>query len=568
MNEKIKNFPSDEPVIVTCGLPYANGAFHIGHLRSYVPADIFVRFLRKLGQKTLFICGSDAHGTPIVINANELGIEPKELVQRYHKHFKKVFGEMEIIFDRYGSTDDQTNHERTKEIVKTLIDGGYIYEKSTALAYCKNCKMFLPDRYVEGICPSCGMRARGDECDQGCGRYLQPGELLDPVCTICGGKAEYRSREHYFFKLSKMQDFLKGYLNDLDGTDNAINYAKVWVSKELKDWCITRDLDWGVKFPGRDDLVVYVWVDAPIGYIAFTEEWAREHGEDWEVYWRCKDNDKRAKIIHFIGMDITYHHCILWPALLKAADYNLPDAVIASGMVKIEKKTFSKSRGYVIWLEEDYLKKGFHPDLLRYYLSSYTSHTKELNFSWDVFQEKINNEIIASLGNFIYRTLLLTYKNFGVIPEGRVDEEVIKKIGEVENNYIDAMLNYEFKKAIDGAMSLSDFGNVYFQSKEPWKLIKEDRKSSSSVLKGCIQIIKALIILLEPVMPKKMEEVRDSIHLSAEETSFEDALVEIESGIEIDKPKIPFEKIEDEKIDEMKNILDERLRVAEKRCNI
>jgi methionyl-tRNA synthetase len=237
-------------------------------------------------------------------------------------------------------------------------------------------------------------------------------------------------------------------------------------------------------------------------------------------------------------------------------------------MVKIDNKTFSKSRGYVIWLEEDYLKNGFHPDLLRYYLSSYTSHTKELNFSWDVFQEKINNEIIASLGNFIYRTLLLTYKNFGVIPEGRVDEEVIKKIGEVENNYIDAILNYEFKKAIDGAMSLSDFGNVYFQSKEPWKLIKEDRESSSNVLKGCIQIIKALIVLLEPVMPRKMEEVRESIHLSAEETSFENALVEIESGIEINKPKILFEKIADEKITEMKNILDERLWAAEKRHDI
>jgi len=555
------NLLSGKPILVTCGLPYVNGPCHIGHLRSYVPADIFVRFLRKMGEEVVFICGSDTHGTPIVINAEKQGVKPEELVKKYHEHFKNIFSKMEVDFDRYGSTDDPTNHKRTQSIIKNLVDHGYVYEKELDLAYCENCKMFLPDRYVEGICPYCGEKARGDECDQGCGSYLQPGEILDPVCMICGNPASYRKRKHYFFKLSEFQDFLKSFLNDVDGTDNAINYAKEWADNELKDWCITRDLNWGVKFPGRDDLVVYVWVDAPIGYIAFTEEWAKENNRDWEVFWLKKDT---GKIIHFIGMDIVYHHCILWPALLKAANYNIPSAIIASGMVKIDNKKFSKSRGYVIWVDDDYLDKGFHPDLLRYYLCDYTSHTKELNFSWSVFQEKINGEIIASLGNFMYRTLLFVYKNFGEVPDGNIDPEIMTRIYEAKDRYIEAMLSYEFKKAIDEAMALSDFGNGYFQSNQPWKMVKDDKNRAKDVLKGCVQLIKALIILLEPVMPGKMGEARDMINLPEEETLIKDITREIKSGQKINKPSILFEKIEDEKITEMDEILNKRLSVAEK----
>ena len=287
----------------------------------------------------------------------------------------------------------------------------------------RRCRRFLPDRYVEGICPHCGTAARGDECDQGCGKHLEPGEIKDPVCKVCGTKAEFRDQEHYFFRLSEFKDFLLPFLDNVKGTTNAKNYAIGWIKEDLHDWCITRTLEWGVKFPGRDDLVVYVWVDAPIGYIAFTEEWAEKAGKDWKRYW-CGDN----RVTHFIGGDIIYHHCIFWPALLKGAGYGVPHAIVASGMVKVDDHKFSKSRGYVVWTNDDYLDKGLPADYLRYYLLAYTSHTKELNFSWKVFGERINNEVVNIFGNFVYRTLFFAHKEFGGIPPCTVDPAIIAEI--------------------------------------------------------------------------------------------------------------------------------------------
>ncbi len=553
----MSNFPSKEPVLVTCGLPYANGKCHIGHLRTYVPADIFVRALRKQGQEAAFICGSDAHGTPIVVNAEEQGIAPSKLVSKYHQHFENIFRAMEIEFSFFGNTDSPTNHARTNSIVSSLIEQGYVYPQVIRLAYCPHDKRFLPDRYVEGICPYCGAVARGDECDQGCGKHLEPGEIKNAVCRICGNPAEYREQEHFFFKLSAFGVFLSKYLNTLGGTSNAINYAKEW-ARELKDWCITRNLEWGVRFPGHDDLVVYVWVDAPIGYISFTEEWAKKNGRDWEQYWK---HDSR--IIHFIGEDITYHHCIFWPAMLKGAGYTQPWAVAASGMLKIDDKKFSKSRGYVVWVDEDYLEHGFHPDLLRYYIANYTSHTKELNFSWKVFQDKVNNELVGALGNFLHRTVHFTHKNFGGIPEGRVDKEIFEKIGLTINSVISAFDEYEFKKATDAMMELAQYGNAYFQSHEPWQLIKSDKEACMHVVKNCLQIAKALILLFEPVLPGNMERAWKQLAFTTDVHSagFEDALVELPSA-ELSAPSILFSKIEDVKIKEMGSILNRRIKIA------
>ncbi|MBS7620151.1 methionine--tRNA ligase, partial [Candidatus Bathyarchaeota archaeon] len=267
-------FPLPRPVLVTCGLPYVNGPCHIAHLRTYVPADIFIRFLRKLGQQVVFICGSDTHGTPILVKAEAEGLTPQEVVKKYHKHFVELFPRLGIDFDNYGSTDDPLNHNRTKEIILQLLKNGYIYGKQLKLPYCPTCNRFLPDRYQKGTCPYCGAIARGDECDQGCGRYLEPGELLDPRCVICGTKPEMRETRHYFMKLTAFEEFLREYLKQMDGTENARNYALQWLEKGLRDWNITRNLDWGVEFPGEPNLVLYVWVDAPIGYISSTEEWA------------------------------------------------------------------------------------------------------------------------------------------------------------------------------------------------------------------------------------------------------------------------------------------------------
>lgn len=552
---------SSKPVLVTCGLPYANGKAHVGHLRTYVPADIFVRSLRKEGRDVTFVCGSDTHGTPIVVNAEELGMTPKELVEIYHKHFDETFKQLGVYFDAFGTTDDPENHNRTLDIVNRLIEKDYVYPKTIEIAYCPKCNRFLPDRYVEGSCPHCGEIARGDECDQGCGKHLEPGELQNPVCTICGGPAEYRQQEHFFFKLSEFSNFLMDYLsNDLDGTINARNYALGWVKQGLTDWCITRNLEWGVKFPGHDDLVVYVWVDAPIGYIAFTEEWAAKTGNSWEKYWK---ND--GEIVHFIGGDITYHHCIFWPAMLKGANYSLPTAVVASGMVKIEDKKFSKSRGNVVWVGEDYLDHGFHPDLLRYYLASYTSHTKELNFSWRVLQEKINTELVAVLGNFLYRTMLFAFKNYGEVPAGELEPVVKEEIEKALKEVKAAMSEYEFKKAVDSAMALASFGNIYFQSHEPWSLIKQDKAACGQVLYNCLHLAKALCLIFEPVTPESMAIAWKELGQEGDlhTAGYSESLVPLKAGTKLAKPQILFTKLEDDRIEEMEEIANQRVKAAD-----
>ncbi len=539
-------FPGDREVLVTAALPYVNGECHIGHLRTYVPADIFTRMLRKLGYEVLFVCGSDTHGTPIVFSAEAEGVSPKEIVERYHEHFQRIFNALGINFDYYGSTDDESNHRRTQEIVRTLIEKGYVYEKKMKLAFCERCNRFLPDRYVEGKCPYCGEHARGDECDQGCGRHLEPGEILEPVCKICGSAATFKERTHYYFKLSAFASQLEDFLRNLDGTPNARNYALEWVRRELKDWCITRDLDWGVKFPSREDLVVYVWVDAPIGYISFTEEALKRKSDNWEQAWREIWKESKATIVHFIGTDIIYHHCIFWPAMLIAAEYSLPNAVVASGMVTINGKPLSKSRGNVVWVA-DFLKK-FHADTLRYFLVSHSSHTKELDFSWDAFKTRVNNELVAILGNLALRVLSFAQKHFGAVPEGELHEEVLARIQTTREEAVKAIFAYDFKKFVDASMKLADFANKYFQREEPWHLIKggeAERKRCGEIVKNTLQLLKAVCVLLEPVMPSKMEELWSQLGMDSDihSVGIEEMTVPLKSGQPLGKPKKLFERV-------------------------
>lgn len=552
---------SEKPILVTCGLPYTNGPCHIGHLRTYIPADCYVRYLRRRGEEVVFVCGSDNHGTPIVVSAEEAKISPREMSERYHAHFDLTFRRMKVEFDHFGMTDDPTNHSRTKQIVETLAKNGFIYSKVIKQSYCTKCRRFLPDRYVEGTCPHCGVQARGDECDQGCGRHLEPGEIRDPVCRVCKTKAELRDQEHYFFKLSEFKEFLLQYLDGLAGTLNARNYALGWVKEDLHDWCITRTLDWGVKFPGRDDLVVYVWVDAPIGYISFTEEWAKKTGNDWKALW-CGEN----RVTHFIGGDIIYHHCIFWPALLKGAGYGTPYSVVASGMVKVDDHKFSKSRGYVVWTNDDYLDRGLPADYLRYYLLSYTNHTKDLNFSWKVFGERVNNELVNTLGNFIYRSLYFAHKEFGGIPDVPAREEIFAQIRQSFSRVDAAMHDYDFKVAVDEMMALAAFGNNYIQSSAPWKLIKTDRQAAAQVVKDCLVLARALCLLSEPVLPEKAREIwamlGNSSHMDG--CILEDALSDL-SPCALPAPRPLFPKLEDAFISEMDTLLQKRVEEAKKR---
>jgi methionyl-tRNA synthetase len=512
--------------------------------------------MRRKGEKVVFVCGSDNHGTPIVVSAEAEGVSPRQISERYHSHFAETFRRMNVSFDHFGMTDDPATHERTNHIVSRLIERGYVYPKVILQAYCTKCKKFLPDRYLEGICPHCSKPARGDECDQGCGKHLEPGEILQPTCGICKTRAEFRKQEHFFFRLSTFQDYLKEFLSELKGTDNAINYARGWVNEDLRDWCITRTLEWGVRFPGHDDLVVYVWVDAPIGYIGFTEEWAKSTGEDWKDYW-CED---RSRITHFIGQDITYHHCVFWPAMLKGAGYGTPYAVVASGMVKIDDHKFSKSRGYVVWTNDDYLDQGLPSDYLRYYILTYTSHTKEMNFSWKLFLERVNSEVVNTLGNFVYRSLHLSHKQFGGIPDAPVEDEVTARIHETIEIVTGLVESYDFKGAIDAILALAAYGNNYIQVREPWKLAKTDLTSMAQVMRNCLQIAKALTLLIEPVMPDCAASLWKQLGMAKpmESVGFQEGLVHLTPG-PLPAPSIIFEKLDEKKIDEFDAALRQRI---------
>ncbi len=551
------HFPLNRDVLVTCALPYSNGPFHIAHLRTYIPGDTFARFLKKIGQDTIFVCGSDEHGTPILLNAEKKGIEPGQLSRKYHEKFKKVLYRLSVNFDYYGQTDSKTNHKQAQSMVQAMIDNGYVYTKKLSQFYCTNCKKYLPDRFLRGVCAFCGAQARGDECDVGCGKHLSPDDILDPKCEICGDTPKLKTTEHYFFKLSQFSDFLKKYIPNTKSTKNAKNYALNWIKDGLNDWCISRNLKWGVKFPNSENLIMYVWVDAPNGYISFTKELT----DQWEYYWK-----KDGGIIHFIGPDIIYHHCIFWPAMLKAANYNLPYAVVASGSVKIEGKPFSKTRGYAVWLEEDYLDKGFDPDVLRYYITSFTGQTKDLDFSWKIYQEKLNNELVAILGNFVYRSLHFTNKHFGEIPNFKYDKKIKEKIIETVGTYWNFFDRYEFKGAIDSVLTLAKFSNEYFQRNKPWKLIKEDKEKCKDVLGNSLWLTKALAILIEPFMPKKAQNIWESLSQKDDISNVKiDQVLNLEEGSKLKKPKLLFKKIEDKVIDKIEDEFFKRIQKVDQK---
>ena len=560
----LNKYPTKDPVLVTCGLPYASGEMHIGHLRTYVPADVFVRLLKKMGVDVTFVCGSDTHGTPVVITAEKEGLTPKEIYSKYHQHYLETFPKLNIRFDNYGNTDDPENIERSIQLVETLQKNGHIYPKELESPYCDQCGRSLPDRYVRGECPYCHVDARGDECDQGCGRYLEPGEVLNPRCAVCGSPTRPVTRTHYYFKLSNFTKFLEDFLQRMGGTKNARNSALSWVREGLRDWCITRDLDWGIKFPLDKELTLYVWVDAPIHYMSSTEQWAKAIGQPdaWEKFWKPGN----GRLVHYIGQDIVHHHCIFWPAMLKGSDYNLPYAVVASGMVKIEGHNFSRSRGYVVWIKEDYLDKGLDPDYLRYYVVSGSSHTKDLDFAWDVFRDKVNNELVNTFGNFIYRALHFTNKNFGEVPKGEFDPKLRKEVERTIRGITDAVNEYELKKVSDEILKLARIGNEYFQAAKPWELVKSDKDKAAEILYNAVALVKALAVLIEPIMPSVAESIWGQLGYEAAEihsVPIEEALNSPEVGSKLGTPKPVIAKIDDDQFARIKETIANRIKAAE-----
>lgn len=550
-------FPTDRPAVVTCGLPYANGDLHIGHLRTYVAGDLYARALERLDQQTAFVCGSDMHGTPIAVNAAEAGVSPKEFAMEYHQQYKQTFPKFNVEFDNYGHTDDETNAALTREIVETLETEGYVYEKEIKVAWDPIEDQPLPDRFVKGTCPYCGATARGDECDEGCGRHLEPGEIEDPVSTITGNPAEYRERTHKFFEVSELAEYLSDFLDRLEGTDNAQNQPRQWIEEGLQDWCITRDLEWGIDYPEEDtELVLYVWVDAPIEYIASTKEYTERVGPetyDWAEAWQ---ND--GEIVHIIGRDIIQHHTIFWPAMLHVADYTEPRAVCATGFITINGKGLSTSRNRAIWAHE-YLEEGLHPDLLRYYLATTGGLQQDVDFSWEKFQQRVNGELADTLGNFLYRGLLFADRHYDGTPDTEPSEAVIERIETAIADFEAAVNEYAIRDLGELAVELAGFGNEYIQRNEPWKLIDEDPEAAATVIRDCVQLARAVTVLAEPIMPEKAAAWWDHVGdgRSVHEVSI-DAALEAPAA-SFTAPETPFDQLEDDQIDTLETALEERI---------
>ena len=399
-------------IFISCALPYANGPCHLGHIRStYLPADIYARYNRMIGNDVLLVCATDEHGTPIAVKADKENKKPIEIAKRYHDLIVKDVESMNISLDNFTRTTDEIHYEIAQNFFKDLYDEGLIYRQDLEQLYCPNCNKFLPDRYVEGLCPVCGSEARGDHCEK-CGRALDPTELDEPHCITCGTTPIIKDTYQYAFKLSEFEDDLKDYIaNNENLPANVRNYAMNWLNDGLNDWTLTRDMDWGIPVPLEEakGKVLYVWIEAFLGYISSAAQWSRKTGNKWEEYW----NDF---VVHFIGKDIIYHHSIFWPGLLKAHDCKLPDMIYAGEFLSLEGEKMSTSKNWVIWIAD--FVKDFEPDLLRYFLTINAPLNKDSDFSWDDFQRRNNDELADVIGNFLHRTFTFTRKFFdSKVPE-------------------------------------------------------------------------------------------------------------------------------------------------------
>lgn len=523
-----------DKTIITCALPYANGSLHIGHIRStYLPADIYYRYLKLKEEDAAFVCSTDEHGTPITVTAEKEGKKPIEIAEKYHKLIKKDFQGLNINFNIFSRTSNKTNIKKAQEFFKRAEEGGYIYTKEVEQYYCKNCERFLPDRYVEGKCPECGAEgARGDHCEK-CASVLE--KLDDAKCLICKKTPELRKTKHWFFKLTSFKKELKKFLSKKELPSNVKNYAVTWLDK-LQDWCITRDIDWGVPVPAENskEKVLYVWWDAPIGYISATEEWKGEEGLN---YW------KNGKIVHFIGKDIIYHHALFWPAMLLAhGEYNLPHTIIAGEYLSLEGKKMSTSRNWVVWIS-DFLKK-YPADYLRYYLTITSPLKTDMDFSWKDFEARVNNELSDVLGNFIHRVLIFNKRFFnGKIPKpGKYDEadkKVLEKIKKTEKDVSKYLENYQFMEGLKSIMDLIQTGNQYLNEKEPWK--NEEVKPTVTYI--CSNIAKTVSVLLWPFLPETSEKIREQLGLE-KKMNWSSLENEMKPGHKIKDPKPIIEKVE------------------------
>jgi len=550
--------------LVTSALPYANGPIHLGHLAgAYLPADLYTRFQRLKGEDIIHICGSDEHGVPITIAAEKEGVTPQEIVDRYHERNKAVFDKFGIDFDYYGRTSSVTHRKTSQDFFLKLYEQDVFKKKSQEQYYDEDANMYLPDRYVKGTCPKCGHpEAYGDQCEK-CGSSLSPTDLIDPVSALTGNKPVLKSTEHWFIPLGDFQDRLQEWIDSRENwKPNVVGQCKSWLDGGLSDRAVTRDLTWGVPvpLPEGDGKVLYVWFDAPIGYISATKEWADEKGEPdlWKTYWQ----DEETSLVHFIGKDNIVFHCIMFPAMLmQHGEFVLPENVPANEFLNLEGRKLSTSKGWAVWLEE-YLDH-FEADLLRYVLGTTLPETKDSDFSWNDFQSRVNSELADILGNFVFRTLSFTERFFdGAVPKlsnpTELDLNTLKEIENQKQKIENAYNSYKFREAIAETMHLARIGNRYFTETEPWKTRKENPEACGNTLNVCVQISAALSILFHPVLPAKMSQLRNQLGVP-DTLQWDDVTSDlIPSGQIVEQGKILFEKIEDEAVQEQVDILEKR----------
>lgn len=545
----MKNF---KRYLVTSALPYANGPVHIGHLAGvYIPSDIYVRYLRLKGRKVIWVCGSDENGVPITIKARQEGVTPQNIVDKYHNIIKNSFAQLGISFDIYSRTTSPVHYKTSSDFFRTLYDKNIFEEQVTLQYYDEEAKQFLADRYITGTCPHCqNDRAYGDQCEK-CGTTLSPNDLRDPKSAITGSIPIKKETKHWYLPLNNYEGFLREWI--LEGHKewkaNVYGQCKSWLDLGLQPRAVSRDLDWGIPIPveGAEGKVLYVWFDAPIGYISASKELTG----DWEKYWKSED----TKLVHFIGKDNIVFHCIVFPAMLKAhGEYILPENVPANEFLNLEGDKISTSRNWAVWLHEYLEDMPGKEDVLRYVLCANAPETKDNDFTWKDFQARNNNELVAILGNFINRAIVLTDKYYGgEVPAcgtlTSYDEEILQEIPRIKKSVEDNIENYRFREALREAMNLARLGNKYLADTEPWKLVKTDPERVKTILNIAIQISANLGIVCEPFMPftaKKILRLLNSDKFGWEELG---KTYLISAGHKVNKPELLFEKIEDSTIE-------------------
>ena len=544
--------------LITSALPYANGPIHIGHLAGvYIPSDIYTRYLRLIGKDVISICGSDEHGVPITLKARQEGVHPQDIVDKFHFLNKDSFEKLGIAFDIYSRTSSEIHYETASEFFKTLYDKGEFIEKTSKQYFDEEANQFLADRYITGTCPHCGNEnAYGDQCEN-CGTSLSPTELINPKSTISGSKPVLKNTKHWYLPLDRYAPFLKKWIlgDHKDWKINVYGQCKSWLDHGLQPRAVSRDLDWGVPVPidGVKGKVLYVWFDAPIGYISATKELTK----NWEKYWK----NPETKLVHFIGKDNIVFHCIMFPAMLKAeGTYILPDNVPANEFLNLEGDKISTSRNWAVWLHEFLNDFKGKEDVLRYVLCANAPETKDNDFTWKDFQTRNNNELVAILGNFVNRALVLTQKYFGgKVPEiterNPYDKKTLEEISRIKSKVEYSLENYRFREALKEAMDLARLGNKYLADTEPWKVIKSDENRVKTIMNISLQITANLTILLEPFLPFTSEKLRNFINFTARDWEFIGRNDLLTVGHQINNPSLLFEKIEDEAIEKQINKL-------------